>query len=212
MLHRDARSSSHSATSDGLMLLTDRSANSGATWLRYTDSYRTRLEAPTWRSFSHFTAMVPNSSRPAFGPTYTPRSASASILAPYFFAASSSRNAFEPSFPSGSSQTASQRLASLLPPRSGCRPVLRRPLSNQRSRTLLTGSPFLVVVRGAAGFPSGNRRGEPAAGQDPRDGVRQRGRGVPERLQRGAQVRQPQRQLADGVQVEDPLLLLPAAG
>src|SRR5712691_97045 len=74
-----------------------------------------------------------------------PRSASASIAVPYFWASLCLANALLCSWPSGPTQSASHRFAFGLPPLSGCRAVLHRPLSCQRSRTLATGD-YLAFV------------------------------------------------------------------
>src|SRR5262245_7691894 len=64
-----------------------------------------------------------------------PRCASASCSVACFSASLRLANALDASVPSAVIQTASQRLAFLLPPSPGCRAVLRRSLSYHRSRT-----------------------------------------------------------------------------
>ncbi len=68
------------ATSDGLIDLTARWPNSGSMWLRRTDSYRSRADAPILRSPIHWRARSPNFSLPAYLAMYSPRSASPSIF------------------------------------------------------------------------------------------------------------------------------------
>ncbi len=71
-------------------------------------------------------------------------------------------NALVASAPSAVIQTASYRLAFLLPPRSGCRPVLRRSLSYQRSRThyVDSGTDAPLACR-ASGEATGSARRSP---------------------------------------------------
>jgi hypothetical protein len=67
---------------------------------------------------------------------YSPRSASPSIFLAYAFASDCFAYAFVTSLPSGSSQTASHRFASLPPPLSGCLAVLCRSLTARPSGPL----------------------------------------------------------------------------
>ena len=172
--------SSHSAISDGRMRLdrplAERRADVVAVY-RLVPLARARARPSA--AAGALTATAPNFSRPAFGSTYSPRSASASIFAAYFLAASCSgeRLGLLRCRP-GRSRWQASRFATLLPPRSGCRAVLRRFLSNQRSRHSGHRTPPLLLCP-AELLPSGERGREAVPGEDLRHVVQRRRRRSP---------------------------------